>query len=138
VTVDGSDIVSSIGAAAASGAGGGNVSVAGTVAIAIVKQVTTADVFGAVALTGDLDIDAASALAVTVSALPLNGGAVGGSVGVGAAYALALVDDSTTAAIRNGAAISAADISVQATSSSASSATAVIGAAGGGVGIAPA
>ena len=101
VTVIGTDAESTVSAEAAAGAAGG-FSVAGALAIAVVNQLTLAEVRGTVLLTGgDVRIDAASALTSTVKALPVGTGAAAkDSIGVGIAFALNLIVDETYAAIR--------------------------------------
>src|SRR5690606_16457654 len=110
VTVVGTDDTSTVGAESASGAAA-SVSVAGSLALAIVNQQTYAGIAGVVELTGgDATLTAASRLASTVKALPVGLGAVtsGGSIGVGVSFALNLVLDETTAAIEADAVLTGA------------------------------
>ena len=60
-TVNGADATSTYGAQATSGAGGGKISVAGSLGLAVINQTTTAELAGPVVLTGgDATITAAS------------------------------------------------------------------------------
>ena len=73
-TVNGADAISTYGAQATSGAGGGKISVAGSLGLAVINQTTTAEVAGTVVLTGgDANIIAASNAASTVKAEPDRG-----------------------------------------------------------------
>src|SRR5690606_24336504 len=137
---DGGDDASTVAATASSGAAG-KVSVAGSAAIALVDHVTRARVLGALTLLGgDLLLSATSALAGTVSALPVGAGSTAsGSVGVGISFAFALVDDTTTTELGDGVAVTGArDVTLETAAASVVTATAKMGAAGGGVTITPA
>src|SRR5207249_1284000 len=85
------------GASATSGAGGGAVGIAGSVAIEIENIQTTASLEGWLnAGPGDVSIQAASDSTTSTNALPSEstGGAIGaGSVGIGASGAVAGIDD---------------------------------------------
>ena len=105
----------SIFASATSGAGSDDVGVAGSVAINRAAVVTTARVAGDVALVdgndggsaiGPMTVRAHSTSDNTADALPAGAGAVAGSVGVGASFALNLVYNDTTADVQDGADIS--------------------------------
>ncbi|MFK4837878.1 beta strand repeat-containing protein, partial [Microbacterium sp. ZW T2_14] len=141
VTADAADVTSTFGAAASSGAAGGNVSVAGSVAIAIVTTDTMATVFGTLILTGgDVTLLARSAVAGTVTALPVGDGASGtGDAGVGASFALTLDTHRTSALIGDEVSVTGArDVSLTAEARDATTTEARMGAKGGGVAIAPA
>ena len=88
----------------------GDVSVAGSVALALVDHTTTAALEAAVTLTGgtDLVLDTDAAAAATATALPAGDGAAGGSVGIGAAVALVILDVTTESVIRNGIGVTGA------------------------------
>ncbi|MBX3093015.1 MAG: hypothetical protein KF680_00510, partial [Cryobacterium sp.] len=136
------DMASTVTAHATSGAAtpaDGTLSIAGSVAIVIVDHRTTAELRGGAALAGgDLTVEAVASTAATASALPAGDGAVGGSVGIGAAVALVVLDVATGAAIGNGVGVTGADsISVSATTESAAHAEAKMGAAATGVALAP-
>src|SRR5206468_1622240 len=90
-----------LGASATSGAGGGSVGIAGSVAIDIENIDTEAVMAGVLtAGTGDVTIAAASHATSNVEALPKESGVSGvGSVGIGASVAVAIVDDLTTASL---------------------------------------
>lgn len=140
VTPNGMDAVSTYGAQATSGAGGGKISVAGSLGLAVINQTTAAHVAGTVALTGgDLTVTAASNVNSMVSADPTAGGVAMTGVGVGASVALNLVTDNTVASIDDGGAVAgAANITLSATAADSSTTEAKMGAAGGKVDIAPA
>src|SRR6185437_7662029 len=139
-TVNGADAINTYGAQATSGAGGGKISVAGSLGLAVVNQTTTAELAGAVVLTGgDASIVAASNAASTVKAEPTAGGVTSTSVGVGASVALNLVTDTTTAILDNAATLTgAANVTLGATTANAAVTEAKMGASGGKVDIAPA
>ncbi|WP_367889442.1 hypothetical protein [Humibacter ginsenosidimutans] len=139
-TVDGADATSTYGAQSTSGAGGGKVSVAGSFALAVVDQTTSAELAGTVTLTGgDASVVAGSAASTTVKAEPTPGGVTSTNVGVGASVAIALIEDDTTAALDNGIAIiGAGNVSLTSTADDAAVVEAKMGAAGGKVDIAPA
>src|SRR5690606_14756574 len=128
---DGTDSLSTVGAEAASGASG-KVSIAGSVAIAVVDHETLAAVYGTLTLnSGDLNVTSGSELAVEVKALPVGAGSSGtGSVGLGLSCALAVVDASTRSTVEDGVAISqAGDVTIAATSDTTSTVEASMGAA---------
>ena len=138
----------SIFASATSGAGGGDVGVAGSVAINRAAVVTKAEVIGDVVLSdgadvgsgiGALKVRAHSTTDNTANALPDGNGAVAESVGVGASFALNLNFNDTTAQINNGADISgsAASATVEAIGTHRTTTEAKNGAKGGtGIGAA--
>ena len=128
------------GAAATSGAGGGKVGFAGSLAINIVHLDTHATVTGTVAAgAGSVELRAASNARSVAKALPANGGVTGASkLGIGASVALNLVDDTTTATVAAGATITGNDLTLRASAAHDMSTDAQTGAAGGGVGVAPA
>ena len=134
------DATSTYGAQSTSGAGGGNISVAGSLALAVVNQHTLAELDGTVALSGgDAAITAGSAASTTVKAEPTGGGVSSTNVGVGASVALNLITDTTAAQLSNGIAITGArNISLTATATDAALTEARMGAAGGSVAITPA
>ncbi|MGA7147550.1 MAG: hypothetical protein WBX17_03560, partial [Microbacterium sp.] len=160
VAADGDDVTGTYGATAASGAGGGNISVAGSVAIAIITTDTLATVLGTLALTsGDVAVAARSAIDGTVTALPhkagdedgdgevegpggedfIGGVSTEGDFGLGAAFVLVLDTHRTSALIGDDVVISGAqDVVVSAEATDAVTAEAKMGAKGGGVAIAPA
>src|SRR6185437_3452629 len=140
VTPNGGDITSTYGAASVAGAGQGKISVAGSVAIAIVNQATQAELAGAVTLTGgDVTVTAASKATSTVSAEPTPGGVTATNVGVGASVALNLITDTTTATLDDGISLTgAANVTLNATAGDAAITEAKMGATGGKVDIAPA
>ena len=90
-----------LGAHATSGAGGGSVGIAGSVAIDIENIETTARVAGALnAGTGDVNVTATSSSNSDVAALPYEGGVSGATgVGIGASVAVAVIDDTTIAEV---------------------------------------
>jgi LPXTG-motif cell wall-anchored protein len=139
-TVDGADAVSTYGAQSTSGAGGGKVSVAGSLALAVVDQQTDAELAGTVTLTGgDAAVTAGSAASTTVKAEPTKGGVTSTNVGVGASVALALIQDDTTAVLDDGIALTGArNVSLAATASDDAVVEAKMGAAGGKVAVSPA
>ncbi len=139
-TVNGADVTSTYGAQATSGAGGGKISVAGSLGLAVINQTTTAEVAGTVVLTGgDATIVAASNAASTVKAEPTPGGVTATNVGVGASVALNLITDTTTATLDDGVSLTgAANVTMSATAADAAITEAKMGATGGKVDIAPA
>ena len=103
VAVDRADDTATVSATASSGAAGG-VSVAGSVALALVDQETLAAIRGTVVLTGgDASLTAASKVAATARALPDGvGDSASGSVGIGVSFAIVLLDDTVTALVDDG------------------------------------
>ena len=128
------------GANASSGAGGGDVGIAGSVAINIVNLKTTALVAPGATIgagSGDVTIEAESRSTMTTSALPAGAGVTGaGSVGVGASVAIALMDEDTKAALE-GTLSGGADLTISAVTQNAMTTSAETGASGGGVSVAP-
>src|SRR5690606_13326315 len=133
--------VATITASASSGAAGG-VSVAGSVALVIVDQDTTAAIDGTVILSGgDVTITAASAITTTATALPVGAGsASSGSVGIGVSFAFILLDDVVAALVADGVSLTGArDVVLEAGATTAATAEARMGAeapgsSGGGSG----
>src|SRR5207247_4372117 len=132
-----------LGASATSGAGGGSVGVAGSVAIDIENIETTARLAGILtAGTGagaDVSITATSHATSDTKALPeeSTGGVSGASsVGVGASVAVAIVDDTTTAEL-TGTLNGGRNLVLYATTTHLETTTAKTGAAGGKVAISP-
>ena len=119
---------------AISGAGGTSVGVAGSIAVLVVVNTTTTDVEGAAAnatLDGDLSLSAASNLTNTALATAKQAGD-GSTSGVGASFALSVVNDTTTAGLPDGATISGVkNLTISATDTDASSTTANGGASAG-------
>src|SRR5205814_728003 len=99
--VDG-DTTNTFDAEATSGASGGKIGVAGSVAINAITSNTSEAVIqsGAVVLagTGDVIVAAANTSEATAKALPLGEGVTGGNVGVGASISLNLLLGNTTRA----------------------------------------
>src|SRR5439155_1581831 len=125
-----------LGASATSGAGGGSVGVAGSVAIDIENIETTARLAGILtAGTGagaDVAITATSHATSDTKALPeeSTGGVSGASsVGVGASVAVAIVDDTTTAEL-TGVLMGGRNVTLAATTSHGMTTHAKTGAAG--------
>ena len=100
-----------LGAQASSGAGGGSVGVAGSFALEIANVTTTAALRNdpirgpptVNASGGDITLSASSDSSSVVKALPVGTGGGGSTLGLGAAVALSIVNDSTTATIENNA-----------------------------------
>ena len=140
----GAGSVHEFGAQGSSGAGGGDVSVAGSLGLNIVNVQTTASLQpGAIvnARTGDVSIKAESHSTSIVKALPatLGNAPAAESVGIGASVAISLVDDTTLAAIESGATLTGGNnVTVNAVSSHALTTEAKTGAAGGDVAVVPA
>ncbi|MFC0198751.1 hypothetical protein ACFFIR_17930, partial [Microbacterium arthrosphaerae] len=138
---DGGDTTSALGAESVAGAGGGKVSVAGSVAIGLVNHSTRAAVDGSVTITGGgaVTASATSDVATTVTAFPHEGGVTGAeSLGIGASFALAVVTGSTLAELAAAGTITGAgDITIYANGASATKAEAKMGAAGGAVALTP-
>uniref|UniRef100_UPI0032217262 beta strand repeat-containing protein n=1 Tax=Microbacterium sp. TaxID=51671 RepID=UPI0032217262 len=141
VQPDGADTTATFGAASTSGAGGGKISVAGSFALAVVNHTTLAAVYGTVILTGgDATLTATSAVASTVTALPVGEGvSASGDAGIGASVALNLITDTTRAEIADGVSLTGArTVTLTATATDAATTEARMGAKGGGVALAPA
>ncbi len=113
-------------ATATSGAGGGDVSVAGSFALAVVTILTRASVTGTVAA---LDAQAASSATTTVEALPGEKTGSGKKAGIGASIALAIVNDTTVATLAG--VVSGGALVLSATQAHAVTTTARTGAKGG-------
>src|SRR5262249_54082496 len=123
------------------GASGGQVGVAGSVAIDIVNVDTTGGIrSGGIvnAGTGDVSLGAASTSTSTTNALMANTGAGGSSVGVGASFALAIVNDTTGATIENSATLTGGhDLTMRADGRHAMPTQAKMGASSPKVAVAP-
>ncbi|RVD69725.1 hypothetical protein EN751_24500, partial [Mesorhizobium sp. M4A.F.Ca.ET.029.04.2.1] len=127
-------------AQATSGAGDGSkTQVAGSLAINIVITEASADVAAnaSIDLNGaDLSLTANSTTNVQTDAVPDDASGAAGELGIGGSVALTIVDNSTSASIRNNAAIVAGDaITMTATGAHTAATTAEAGAEGGDVGI---
>ncbi|MDP2062929.1 MAG: hypothetical protein Q8J98_07460 [Phaeovulum sp.] len=122
-------------ASATSGAGGSKVGIAGSVALNILTLDTTARVAGGASISaggGASTIDAANDVDATAKAAPSDEGVTGGQVGVGASFAMNLVNMTTTAELQDGATLAAGSgLSVEATSGLVTLTEASAGAAGG-------
>ena len=130
------------GATTTSGAGGGDVGIAGSISINIVKLETTATIASGATVNagaGDVIVEAEADSTMNTTALPAEGGSVSGaeSVGIGASVSVALMDEITVASIE-GTVIGGDDLAVRATSGNAMTTDSKTGASGGGVSIAPA
>ena len=69
----------------------------------ILNNTTTAAILAPVTLhNGDATLTAQSSAASTVTALPFDGGVTSTNIGVGAAVALALITDTTSASLADG------------------------------------
>ncbi len=143
LTTSATQAAATYGASATSGAGGGDIGVAGSVAIAIVSIDTTAAIVGVVTITGggDVSLTAGSTSTTTTEAVPAEFDTGGADLGIGASFALAIVNDTTAANLANGALLTgAAGLTLSATQSHTIVTTARTGAgaAAGGTGIAAA
>jgi len=121
-------------ASAESGAGGSKVGIAGSVSLNLIDGETNAKVMGDVTLTGAgiVSIHADEEMLATATAAPLDEGATGGKVGVGASFALNKIDTDVTAEVVDGAALTnGASLDVSATSDISTVTEASAGAAGG-------
>ena len=123
-------------ATATSGAGGGKVGIAGSLALNLVDARTSAQVATGASVnagTGASALTANQRITAKASALPTaTGGASGGKVGVGASVALNLITDATDATLSDGAAFSGgASLAVSANSVLSTTTKAEAGAAGG-------
>ena len=121
-------------ASAESGAGGSKVGIAGSVSLNLIDAETNAKVMGDVTLTGAgiVSIHADEEMLATATAAPLDEGATGGKVGVGASFALNKIDTDVTAEVVDGAALTnGASLDVAATSDISTVTEASAGAAGG-------
>ena len=131
------------GAEGKAGAGGGQVSVAGSLGLNIVNLRTEALLKTGSTLnagTGDVSIKAESLATSLTTALPatLNNAPAAETVGVGAAVALSIVDDVATAAIEDGAILNGGDdLTIHAIGGHAMTTKSKTGAEGGDVAIVP-
>jgi hypothetical protein len=134
------DTTNPFSASATSGAGGSKVGVAGSVAINLVTDTSSAEVEPngtATAVTfgnGDsISLSAQNLADESASALPSSSqGASGSSVGVGASAALAIASNSASAELASGMQVSGAPkLSLSATSTDTAATTATTGASGG-------
>ncbi len=126
---------SAFGATSISGAGGSSVGVAGSIAVNIVVDTTTSDVEGATAsaaLNGAaLNLNATANLANTALATAQQAGD-GSTSGVGASFALNVVNDTTIAGLPQNAQITGGkDLTINATDTDSSTTTANGGASAG-------
>ncbi|MBI5616868.1 MAG: right-handed parallel beta-helix repeat-containing protein, partial [Gammaproteobacteria bacterium] len=132
--------VDAFSAKATSGAGGGSVGVAGSLAINYSKLVTEAHLNPGVAITttggGAVTIHAGSNSTDKAEALP-QGETSGSSAGIGASVAIDVVDETTHAWIDSGSTLNAAGAVGLAADSKNAITTTAQGGAGGGVGIVP-
>ena len=119
---------------ATSGAGGGDVSVAGSFALAVVTLVTETLVTGTVN-GGQLDAEASSSSTTSVTAKPGEKTGAGTKAGVGASIALSIVNDTTRATIA-GTPAGTPTVRLLADQAHTVTTTAKTGAAGGGVAVA--
>ncbi len=121
-------------ATAISGAGGTKVGVAGSIAVLVVVNNSTTGIGGTNAnatLNGDLGLSASSNLANTSLATAKQTGD-GSTSGVGASFALDVINDTTTAGLANGSTITGVkNLTISATDTDASSTTANGGASAG-------
>ena len=135
------DTTSTFAAETTAGASGGQVGVAGSVAIDLVTINTTGGIrSGGIvnAGTGDVFIGAASNSSTTTNALMANTGAGGASVGVGASFALAIVNDTTFAGLENSATLTGGhDLTMRADGRHAMTTQAKMGASSPKVAVAP-
>ncbi|AWB50708.1 hypothetical protein HYN69_17915 (plasmid) [Gemmobacter aquarius] len=127
---DGADVFS---ASAISGAGGSSVGIAGSVALNLLTLDGSALVAGNVnAGSGAVVISAESEVEATASSAPSESGAVGGSAGVGASFAMNLVNLTTVARLEDGVGLTGGSkLSVGADSKLTTETEAKAGAAGG-------
>ena len=89
---------------ATSGAGGGKIGVAGSLALTVAtvsSEATMADGAHVSAGTGDLSMTAEANSVSTVKALPSHGGGEGGKVGIGASVAINILDQHALAQVAN-------------------------------------
>ena len=99
-------------ASATSGDGGGNIGIAGSVAINIVSDTTLASIIGGATVDaggGDVSMTATDSSSATTSALPSANNGQSGKFGLGASVALAIVTDTATAELGNGATLTNAN-----------------------------
>lgn len=128
---------------ARSGAGASNVGVAGSLAVTVIENRSTARYGfggsapgGSIAL-GPLRVSARNESDTETTAAPLNGGATGDTVGIGASVAVHTATNDTLAEIADGAVLTdAGNITLQATGKHATAVSAEAGAAGG-IGVTP-
>ncbi len=127
---------------ATSGAGGGNVGIAGSVALNLLDTQSVARVSGGAVVTvtggGNVSLTTDNQTDVTAEALPIDTGAVGATVGVGASVALNIVANRSVAEIADGGVVTGAgDLGLDASGTHAVVTRAEAGSAGG-VSITPA
>ncbi|RRS02329.1 LEPR-XLL domain-containing protein, partial [Aquabacterium soli] len=127
-------------AQATSGAGGGSVGVAGSLAITVGGVETLAEIDTGASLTltggGALNLKAASNTSDKAEAKP-KGNAQGEKVGIGASVAIGVVDDTTHAWVDSTATVANAGSASITADSKNTTVTTAEGGAGGGVGIVP-
>ena len=119
------------GASATSGSGGGDTGIAGSVAILVVTVDVDARVLGTTTLAGALASTASSTSETTTEALPDGPGAGGADLGIGASFALSIINDTVRAGIGDGAVVTGAGaVTIDADQSHVSTTTARTGAKG--------
>jgi hypothetical protein len=124
-------------AQATSGASGGDTSVAGAVALNFVTTRAEAEIRtgASVSLSGNLGLTSSSTTNTVTRATPHDGG-MAGDLGVGASFALAIIDNVSSAEIENNAAVSGADnVTLAATGSHEAETKAEAGGQSAGTGI---
>ena len=118
VMKDTGDTTSTFGAEATSGAGSGDVGVAGSLGLNIVDHSSVATVANGAAVNvgnGDISIEAENRSESTAKALPAEGGTSGAKVGIGASVALNIIANESRAELANGATLdNGGDMSVDA------------------------
>ncbi|TMK23777.1 MAG: hypothetical protein E6G62_10645, partial [Actinobacteria bacterium] len=132
-------------AEATSGAGGGTVGVAGSLALDIVNLHTGAILATSLARgpphvdsgSSDATLSATSNSSSTAKALPATG-TTGSSVGIGASVALNIVNDETLVSVADGATLTGANISLTSDSTDAMTTQATTGASSPSVAVTPA
>ncbi|RZL64885.1 MAG: leukotoxin LktA family filamentous adhesin [Variovorax sp.] len=120
---------------ASAGAGGSSVGVAGALALNLIDTSSQALLQGGALVnagTGAVSIRAENNTDITAKAAPVDKGATGGKVGIGASVAVNITGNRSTAEIEDGAALSGSgDVSLDAKSAHAATTEAEAGAAGG-------
>ncbi|MBK8460095.1 MAG: hypothetical protein IPL43_07835 [Micropruina sp.] len=98
------------GASATSGAGGGDLGVAGSIAITVIEILADAMINATISAGGGNVNSTASSTSITVTeALPGEDGISGTKTGVGVSFALSVIDDVVTAGIADGVGVSGGD-----------------------------
>jgi hypothetical protein len=123
-----------LGVKAVSGAGGGDTGVAGSFTLLVLTHESTAELSGSSTTTltnSDVTVDAAGNTQSTVQSWPDGDGGAGTDFGLGASFALAIVDDDVVARIADDATlVDADDITITATGTSSLTTEAKTGAKG--------